>query len=73
MNGAGKLSARIAEAFKDRRTHQAMPGVALEAGLVISAKAEDPSKRDRALAALAGKSPASWGKSPGACWTVGWR
>ena len=33
MNGAGNLSARIAEALKDRCTHKAMPGVALEAGL----------------------------------------
>lgn len=62
MNGAGNLSARIAEALKDRCTHQTMPGVALEAGLVIAAEAEGLSKRDRALAALDGKSPRELGE-----------
>ncbi len=62
MNGAGNLVARIAEALKDHCTHQAMPGVALEAGLVIPAEAEGLSKRDRALAALDGKSPRELGE-----------
>jgi hypothetical protein len=62
MNGASNLSARIADALKDRSTHQAMPGVALEAGLVIATEAEGLSKRDRALAALDGKSPRELGE-----------
>jgi hypothetical protein len=62
MNGAGNLALRIAEALKDRCTHQVMPSVALEAGLVIAAEAEGLSKRDRALAALDGKSPIELGE-----------
>lgn len=62
MNGAGSLAARIAGALKDRCTHQAMPGVALKAGLVIAAEAEGLSKRDRVLAALDGKSPRELGE-----------
>lgn len=55
MSGVGSLALRVAEAFKDRCTHQLMPSVGLEAGLVIPAEAEGLSKRDRALAALEGK------------------
>lgn len=54
MNGASNLALRDAEALKQHRSHQAMPSVALEAGLVIAAEAEGVSKRDRALAALEG-------------------
>jgi hypothetical protein len=32
MSGAGNLALRIAEALKQRYTHQVMPSVALEAG-----------------------------------------
>jgi very-short-patch-repair endonuclease len=56
MSGAGKLALQIAEALRQRCTHQVMPGVALQAGLIISPEAEGLSKRDRALAALEGKS-----------------
>jgi hypothetical protein len=55
MSGVGILALRVAEALKDRCTHQLMPSVGLEAGLVIPAEAEGLSKRDRALAALEGK------------------
>ena len=55
MSGVERLSLRVAEALKDRCTHQLMPSVGLEAGLAIPAEAEGLSKRDRALAALEGK------------------
>jgi hypothetical protein len=56
MSGASNLTLRIAGALKDRCTHQVMPSVALEAGLIISPEADGMSKRDRALDALDGKS-----------------
>jgi hypothetical protein len=55
MSGVGSLALRVAEALKDRCTHQLMQSVGLEAGLVIPAEADGLSKRDRALAALEGK------------------
>jgi very-short-patch-repair endonuclease len=61
MSGVGSLAFRVAEALKDRCTHQLMPSVGLEAGLVIPAEAEGLSKRDRALAALEGKNPRELG------------
>ncbi len=49
MSGASNLALRIAGAPKDRCTHQVMPSVALEAGLIMAAEAEGMSKRDRRL------------------------
>jgi arginase family enzyme len=51
MSGSN-LALRIAEALKQRCTHQVMPSVALEAGLVIAAEAEGVSKRDRSSPAV---------------------
>jgi very-short-patch-repair endonuclease len=62
MSGSSNLALRIAEALKQRCTHQVMPSVALEAGLVIAAESEGVSKRDRALAALEGKSARELGE-----------
>lgn len=62
MSVASNLALRIAGALKDRCTHQVMPSVALEAGLIMAAEAEGMSKRDRALAALDGKSPRELGE-----------
>jgi hypothetical protein len=39
MRGASNLAPRIAGALKDRCTHQVMPSVALEAGLIMAAEA----------------------------------
>lgn len=62
MRGVNNLEAMIAEHLKSRCTHAEMPSVAARAGLEIPPVEDGISKRDRAVAALAGRSERELGE-----------
>jgi hypothetical protein len=62
MSAASHLVEQIAGALASYVTHDQMPSIAGEAGLVISAAQDGVSKRDRARQAMAGKSAGELGE-----------